>query len=303
MPDFDFELEPFVPGELRQSDAARLNLMVQELASILRLNVDPPLNQHWHNGSMSLTCDIPDPEAEPTAVFAAEASLAVCVAPRKPQHTNRNGQLACVTFAAPAGLAVCPPAVSHCVVFAAPAPMVVCHDPESESAITVRKNSSSDVGSRPRLNFIEGDGISLDVQDDAGGDEIDITVAVSPGTGSADGAVSGGAIDLTGTTTDSFVTVLDYNPNSPIMGHTHLKNTGGSNSLQERVYATDAFGNTGELGGVTGATVIAGQKNDWKWEENQGAGTSGPYVRFQHQVKSTVGGSHTTYRLVGIVGA
>jgi hypothetical protein len=51
--------------------------------------------------------------------------------------------------------------------------------------ITVRKNTGADVGTRPRLNFIEGANITLTVSDDAGSDEIDITIA-STASGSVD---------------------------------------------------------------------------------------------------------------------
>lgn len=44
---------------------------------------------------------------------------------------------------------------------------------------TVRKNTGSDVGSRRRLNLIEGSGITLTVADDAANEEIDVTVTNS----------------------------------------------------------------------------------------------------------------------------
>lgn len=51
--------------------------------------------------------------------------------------------------------------------------------------ITVRKNTGVDVGTRSRLNFIEGTNVTLTVSDDAGSDEVDITITAS-GTGGAD---------------------------------------------------------------------------------------------------------------------
>lgn len=45
--------------------------------------------------------------------------------------------------------------------------------------ITVRKNSGANIGTRPRLNFIEGTSMSMSITDDAVGNEIDIIVAVS----------------------------------------------------------------------------------------------------------------------------
>ena len=41
--------------------------------------------------------------------------------------------------------------------------------------LVVRKNSGADVGTRPRLNFIEGSNVTLTVADDAGSDEVDVT--------------------------------------------------------------------------------------------------------------------------------
>jgi hypothetical protein len=48
----------------------------------------------------------------------------------------------------------------------------------------VRKNSAGTVFERRRLNFIEGTDITLTVADDAGNDEVDITIAASGGGGS-----------------------------------------------------------------------------------------------------------------------
>lgn len=45
--------------------------------------------------------------------------------------------------------------------------------------MTVRRNSGADVGTRPRLNFIEGANISLSVADDVGDAEIDVTISAS----------------------------------------------------------------------------------------------------------------------------
>jgi hypothetical protein len=53
-------------------------------------------------------------------------------------------------------------------------------------AITVRKNSGADVGTRARLNLIEGSGVSLTVADDAGDGEVDVTIAAAAG-GVSDG--------------------------------------------------------------------------------------------------------------------
>jgi hypothetical protein len=47
--------------------------------------------------------------------------------------------------------------------------------------IKVRKNTGADVGSRRRLNLIEGANITLTVADDVGGEEVDVTVAAAGG--------------------------------------------------------------------------------------------------------------------------
>lgn len=68
-------------------------------------------------------------------------------------------------------------------------------------SITVRKNSGSDVGTRKRLNFIEGGDITLAITDDSGSDEIDISVTSTGGgsttwTGLTDTASSISALRL-----------------------------------------------------------------------------------------------------------
>lgn len=51
--------------------------------------------------------------------------------------------------------------------------------------VTIRRNSGGDVGTRSRLNLIEGANVTLTVADDAGGQEVDITIASSGGGGGA----------------------------------------------------------------------------------------------------------------------
>jgi hypothetical protein len=47
--------------------------------------------------------------------------------------------------------------------------------------VTIRKNTGVNVGTRPRLNLIEGTSVTLTVTDDAASDEVDITIASSAG--------------------------------------------------------------------------------------------------------------------------
>lgn len=53
----------------------------------------------------------------------------------------------------------------------------------NNARVTVRKNTGADVGTRRRLNLIEGANITLTVADDAGSEEIDVTVAAAAGGG------------------------------------------------------------------------------------------------------------------------
>lgn len=51
--------------------------------------------------------------------------------------------------------------------------------------VTVRKNTGADVGTRSRLNFIEGTNVTMTIADDAGSDEVDITITSSGSGGAA----------------------------------------------------------------------------------------------------------------------
>ena len=51
----------------------------------------------------------------------------------------------------------------------------------NNARVTVRKNSGSNTGTRRRLNFIEGANVTITTSDDATDEEIDITIAASPG--------------------------------------------------------------------------------------------------------------------------
>lgn len=53
----------------------------------------------------------------------------------------------------------------------------------NNARVTVRKNTGADVGGRRRLNLIEGTNVTLTIADDAGGEEVDITIAAAGGAG------------------------------------------------------------------------------------------------------------------------
>jgi hypothetical protein len=62
--------------------------------------------------------------------------------------------------------------------------------------VTVRKNTGANIGSRRRLNFIEGSNITLTIADDAVDEEIDVTIASGGGVPS-DTVVSETSFDQT----------------------------------------------------------------------------------------------------------
>lgn len=56
----------------------------------------------------------------------------------------------------------------------------------NNARVTVRRNTGADVGTRRRLNFIEGTNVTLTVADDAGSEEVDVTInSAGGGPGSA----------------------------------------------------------------------------------------------------------------------
>ena len=63
--------------------------------------------------------------------------------------------------------------------------LIIVTDEDGEDMVTVRKNSGADVGTEPRLNFIEGANITLTIVDDAVNSEIDITIAAAGGGGTS----------------------------------------------------------------------------------------------------------------------
>lgn len=62
---------------------------------------------------------------------------------------------------------------------------------DNNARVTVRKNSGTDVGTRRRLNFIEGSGVTINITDDATDEELDITVSSTGGGGGGSPAGSG----------------------------------------------------------------------------------------------------------------
>jgi hypothetical protein len=128
--------------------------------------------------------------------------------------------------------------------------------------VAVSKNSGAIVGTRSELNFIEGANITLTIADDAGSDEVDITIAASGGGGAhASDHITGGADEIDGDKLD-----IDWNPTNytPSTTPTEADNV---DNLTAHLYGIDQI-----LGNST--THIAATNNPHATDiENLGSGT------------------------------
>lgn len=104
----------------------------------------------------------------------------------------------------------------------------------NNARVAVAKNSGATVGTRRRLNLIEGTNVTLTVTDDAGGEEVDVTIAAASG-GVSDGdkgdiTVSGGG--ATWTIDDDAVTyakIQDVSATDRLLG----RSTAGAGIIEE----------------------------------------------------------------------
>jgi hypothetical protein len=64
---------------------------------------------------------------------------------------------------------------------------------DATARVLVRRNTGTNVGPRRRLNFIEGSNVTLTVTDDSAGEEVDVTIAATPGGGGGNVSTTGGA--------------------------------------------------------------------------------------------------------------
>lgn len=88
--------------------------------------------------------------------------------------------------------------------------------------VAVSKNSGATVGTRSTLNFIEGSNVTLTVADDAGGDEVDITITAASGGGDfSDGGDVAGADRTLGNTDNYDLGLITNNLN-----RLHIENGG-----------------------------------------------------------------------------
>jgi len=58
----------------------------------------------------------------------------------------------------------------------------------NNARVSVNKNSGATVGTRRRINFIEGSNVTLTISDDSGNEEVDVTIASTGGSGSPGGS-------------------------------------------------------------------------------------------------------------------
>lgn len=122
--------------------------------------------------------------------------------------------------------------------------------------VSVSMNSAAAVGSRSTLNFIEGSNVSLTISDDAGGDEIDITINAIVGGGGAhaSGHITGGLDEIDGDKLD-----IDWSPSNYIPSTTPAEADSVDN-LTAHLYGIDqAFTTVLLLNLVTSENIAEGE--------------------------------------------
>ena len=153
------------------------------------------------------------------------------------------------------------------------------------SLVRVRKNSGSETGRRPRLNFIEGQNITLTVTDDSSSsDEVDVTIAALPGAGGYSYIQEG-----SGTTTANYGDNVIASTN--LLGKVALKNSGGVNTLEWRISYTSAFGTSA----TTSAFLVAGAEIAFEISDDI-AGNVGPHSDWVLEVRNGTGATTFAYR-------
>jgi len=149
-------------------------------------------------------------------------------------------------------------------------------DNSSTQKVQVSKNSGAVVGTRKNLNFIEGSNVVLTIADDAGNDQVDITITSSGGGG---GGVAGPV-----SSTDNAMTRWD--------------GTGG-NLIQNSVVIVDDTGNMSGVGTLaTGvATITASSANALAVGQT---GTTSPTFNVNNSTALTVTGVEITGSTTGV---
>lgn len=132
------------------------------------------------------------------------------------------------------------------------------------AGVEVVKNSGTIVGTRKQLNFIEGTNVTLTVADDAGNNQVDITIAATGGGGGATNlsytaSPTNGVVESdTGTdATIPLATTTNAGLLSP-SDKTKLNSLGGNNFFRNAYYAEDFFNNNNTTLGPWQAAAISG---------------------------------------------
>ncbi len=120
----------------------------------------------------------------------------------------------------------------------------------TNARVGVRKNSTGSPSKRRTINFIEGQNVTLTVTDDAGNEEVDVTIAASGGGTPATTVVSEtsyGQASAVGTATN--YAREDHTHGSPSLGTTGTTACAGNDAR-----LSDARAPTGNAGGQLGGT-------------------------------------------------
>ena len=131
-------------------------------------------------------------------------------------------------------------------------------DPQ-KSAIT--KNSGATIGSRSTLNFIEGSNIALTIADDAGGDEVDITIDASVGTHALGGSEHSADTLANLNAKISDATLIDTNDS-------RLSDDRTADGLRT---ATTIVAIDSSVAPIAGQILVANSSTSASWKNNLGA--------------------------------
>ncbi len=167
------------------------------------------------------------------------------------------------------------------------------YDLTQTAQVAVRKNSTGgDVGLRRRINFIEGTGVTMTIADDAGNDEVDVTINAS---GGGMGYTNEEAQDAVGTIlTDTSSINFTYDDATPtitadVIADSNVQrvairknSTGGDTGTRRRLnfiesgpisvtLADDGLDNELDITIGSSATTLSGYGITDAWDEGSGA--------------------------------
>lgn len=144
----------------------------------------------------------------------------------------------------------------------------------STQKIEVTKNSGAVVGTRKQLNFIEGSGATLTIADDAGNDQVDITIAVAGG-----GVSDGDKGDITVSGSGATFTI-----DNDVVTYAKMQNMTTSRLLGR---TTAGSGDPEEISAGTGLSLSAGSlsvSNDTTTQKVEIVKNSGAVISTRKQL-------------------